>query len=302
MVTAVLHFLGSPQVGVVELTEQAKDGGWYKCDSNGRPYIFDDVDKAYSDAKYAAVVPNSARWVISFVIPQSGITKYELCVLGNVGSRKGYSDGSIMTARLQKFLRMLGYQGITSSCGGNNVGLGVLAGNGEHSRVDYLCHPVYGTLVRYAQFLVTDLPLTPTKPIDAGIFRFCKTCLKCANVCPSGSIDTSTEPSWEGTGPWNGYGLKSWHINYKTCLPWRGFPGGANPGACANCQSYCVFSKCDKASIHGIIRAAVAATPIFNGFFKVMDDAFGYPDKLDPEAWWDRDLDAFPYKGWLIET
>jgi len=93
----------------------------------------------------------------------------------------------------------LGYQ----MCGGgsdNSIPFvegasATLTGVGEVSRQGlYTLTLEYGTIGRLHNY-TTDLPLAPTKPIDAGIYRFCRSCHKCANHCPSGSISQARQPS-----------------------------------------------------------------------------------------------------------
>jgi reductive dehalogenase len=246
--------------------------------------------------------------VVVWALPQSGVTRFQHYWLGKCGVHGAYSDGAIIRNRVQAFLRGLGYEGIPTQPG-TNTGFGILSGVGELGRTDYVISPNFGALMRYSDFIVTDLPMTPTKPIDAGLWRFCQTCKKCAELCPSSSISPDNEPSWETSGHWNGGGKKVYHINYSTCLPWRGGPGKlteAGSGGCNACQVNCVFTKGNSSVIHSLVKPAVAMTSIFNGFFKSMDDAFYRPYFTGPtgevfvdpeEGFWNRDLEAYPFKG-----
>lgn len=302
MVTAALSFYGAPQVGVVEITDKTKKC-WPICDSRGRPYSFEDVDEPYDDPTKARIIPNKCKYMVTYTIPQSGTGKYLLTALGTGHIGEGYQNVSFMKVRVQRFLRGLGYQGLTSSAGAYNVAIGILAGNGEMGRSDYLVTTTHGTLCRMSDYFVTDLPLAPTKPIDAGIWKFCQTCKKCAETCPSNSIPMDDEPCYDCDRTYNmSYGVKSYKADYATCQPWRSYPGGMIAGGCANCQANCVFSKADLASIHGVIKQVVSTTSIFNGFFKVMDDRFGYGGEWDPDKFWNRKLDnynpdSYPFSG-----
>jgi hypothetical protein len=62
---------------------------------------------------------------------------------------------------------------------------------------------------------------------------------------------------------------------------------------CTICFAVCPFSKEDKAWIHNLVSGTVAVTPIFDGFFRSMDDAFGYGAQKDPEEWWHLDLPEY---------
>ena len=79
---------------------------------------------------------------------------------------------------------------------------------------------------------------------------------------------------------------------------WKLLPEACNAG---RCLASCTFTKYDVAGIHEVVAGTVSVTPIFNGFFKTMDDAFGYGlrgrrhddfeiGKSDvddgPDSWW----------------
>lgn len=299
MLTIMANFYGSPHVGALEITEKSKK--IFSLYSSGRQVVWDDeigitADQMYQDDKYM-VIPRSLKYMVVFLLPQGGVSRHELTVLGKVGTRQGYSDNSIFQGRMAAAITTLGYK-VGIGAPASNPGMGICSGLGELGRTDYLISPSHGAYVRYSNFILTDLPLTPTPPIDAGIWNFCQTCKKCAEVCPSASLSMEDEPSWEITGPWNGAGNNSFHIRYDLCLPWRGFPGGTTSGGCGVCQGACVFSKLDKANIHDTVKQVVSVTSLFNGFFRNMDDLMGYGETLNPADFWDiNQLDSYPFKG-----
>ncbi|MEE8205002.1 MAG: reductive dehalogenase, partial [Dehalococcoidales bacterium] len=51
--------------------------------------------------------------------------------------------------------------------------------------------------------------------------------------------------------------------------------------------------------IHDVVKATAATTGIFNGFLSTMAGAFGYERHWEDTerlgAWWDRDLNTYPY-------
>lgn len=303
MLRRVGSFFGVPIVGALEMGPQLKKLVYQTL--QGVEVVWDDEigetnEKPYQTSQTSGmlVLPRSLRWVMVAQIPQSGMTRLTQSYLGGASSPLGYGDERTISARLSNFIATLGYnQAYGVFC--SNPGLGICGGLGELGRHDYLVSPVIGSNVRYTAFIFTDLPLTPTPPIDAGIFRFCHNCKKCADMCPGESIPFENKPTWEITGNWNGVGNNSWHIRYDRCIRWRGTPGGSTADSCQTCMGACVFSKKPFASIHEIIKMAQSTTPIFNGFFRVMDDFFGYGERINPEDFWNmKKMGSFPFNGY----
>ena len=198
----------------------------------------------------------------------------------------------MIQASTQEFLRGLGYQGLGESST-NALGiapaLGVMAGLGELSRLNRLITPEFGPMVRVFKML-TDLPVAVDKPIDAGIMEFCKRCKKCAEACPSESLSYEDEPTWEIQGGWNNPGHKAYFENAVTCRAYWREQAGTN---CGICFAVCPFSKKDKAWVHEWVKASASTVPALDGFFRSMDDAFGYGIQASAEEWWGLDLPEF---------
>ncbi|MEE8582602.1 MAG: reductive dehalogenase, partial [Dehalococcoidales bacterium] len=107
--------------------------------------------------------------------------------------------------RFQTFLRRLGYTCLSE--GGNGTGIAgaiaIMAGQGELGRHGRTITPEYGPTVGIFRY-VTDLPLAPTKPIDSGLWEFCRVCKKCAETCGGEAISYDA-PTWditENASPW----------------------------------------------------------------------------------------------------
>jgi reductive dehalogenase len=219
-----------------------------------------------------------------------------------------------------QFLQYLGYQFLGD--GGDNGtpfiegSAAALTGVGENSRQNmYTITPEYGNMGRIHNFL-TDLPLAPSKPIDAGIWRFCHSCTKCAKLCPSQSLSYDSQPSYElpqiegKPNLLHNPGTKMFWGNSALCTVFRNelgaksalTYGGAtvNPELVSMCTSWCfgncTFTQDQGAMIHAVIKGTIPTTGIFNGFLAKMSETFGYGVDTTNQAaedWWDRSLPVF---------
>jgi reductive dehalogenase len=230
--------------------------------------------------------------------------------------------------RFQTFLRRLGYTCLSE--GGNGTGIAgaiaIMAGQGELGRHGRTITPEYGPTVGIFRY-VTDLPLAPTKPIDSGLWEFCRVCKKCAETCGGEAISYDA-PTWDITenaspwipgqtpmdrpgayseirqGGWHNAGHEMYPEDSRKCRLWKAYPNACNSG---RCLAVCTFTKYNEAGIHEMIKGISSTTSIFNGFFRTMDDAFGYglrgrhhtdfeeSDTADQAQadWWNLDLPVY---------
>jgi len=286
MIRAFARYVGASDVGVFELTQNTKKF-ILKYNGSGQTYEFEDVEKGYVDEnKY--VIPNKCKYVIVWTMAEPTETAIRVPTAhGGASTHICYSTMPMKSIQIQEFIRALGYQGL-SSYQSYNYGLGpshphgVMAGIGEHGRMcKVVISPNEGSTLRGMNRIVTDLPLAPTKPIDFGLFRFCKTCKKCAEACVFGALPLD-DPSWEADF-YQPTGFNGYRITTRLCV------------FCMACQAVCPFAELHGSFIHELVKMTTANTTIFNGFFRQMDDAFGYGMK-DPESWWGN-MDNEPVNG-----
>jgi reductive dehalogenase len=292
MIQAVMRHFGADQVGFLELDEHIRKLVYSFDARDGKALEFEDVDQAY-ETDNKRVIPERARWVIVFSVQMSDelIKRYAgkaPTALSSSTVGLAYAQGRNISDRLQTFLYVLGYQGLMGTWYNGLAiapALGVMAGLGELSRLNKLISPEYGPLQRIFK-VITDLPLTSTKPIDAGIMRFCRTCKKCAEACPAKALSMETEPSWEVVGPWNNPGHRAYFQDGPRCRNWW----SVSTVGCSTCLAVCPFSRKDKSFVHKLVQPTLSLTPLLNGFFTRMHTFFGYGQAREPESWWELNL------------
>jgi reductive dehalogenase len=281
---------GSPDVGFVKLTKKTKKLLFGSI-------RFENVEDGYDPGDGTKVLPDKDLWVICSAMPQSLLLGKATSDSNWAGTNGlAYSFTKIYSGRLLSFLRSLGYQsyGGDMDVMGSAIGFGVMSGLGEYSRMGQMLSPFFGSMFRTNLMVVTDLPLAETKPIDAGMLRFCKKCKKCATTCPSGAISHKDEPFWGGDDPWHNKGIKGYYIQGRVCFTQM----FKYPTNCGTCQTVCPFNKQDIAFIHKLIKMSIRYLPVFNKFIAVMDDIFGYGlEETEPSLVWNRDPKDIPLYG-----
>jgi reductive dehalogenase len=273
-------FYGAVGVGFTEL-----DKRWvYSHNSDGRPIVFEDVDRGYVTEE-KAVIPESHRWVVALTVPMEVEEMMYAPTALNPVSNMGYSRMPVVAGSLAEFIRGLGYHAIP--CGNDtalSVPIAIKAGLGHLGRHGRLITWERGPMVRIAK-VFTDLPLEQSPLASRGIVEFCEVCEKCAKECPSGSIPEGPR-TYEGFSEANNPGVLKWYCNADTCLDyWREVGSG-----CSICFRVCNFTK-EKGITHCIVKWFIRNIPQLNRFWVWTDDFLEYGTMADPSEYWD-----IPYK------
>jgi putative sterol carrier protein/NAD-dependent dihydropyrimidine dehydrogenase PreA subunit len=186
---------------------------------------------------------------------------------------KGYGQIAITAHRVAAAIRALGYS--AAPCGNDtamSVPLAIQAGLGELSRIGILVTPEYGPRVRICK-VFTDLPLQADQPITFGVQEFCKTCLKCAEVCPAHVISKEREPSFTTVTISNNPGVKKWYNNVDNC-----FKYWSAKVDCAACIAACPYNK--KNDLAHQVGLRIAQSPA-KGLLRKLDELLGYGKTFD---------------------
>lgn len=289
IVMAALRHYGAGTIGFVELETDTTEKLIYSIDPDGKTLNIEDVDEPAEDEE-TRTIPKKARWAIVYTVQMSEEAFARAPTpLYSQTTTLTYRRARNIQDRLQNFLRGLGYMGLgeaSTNALAIAPALGVMAGLGELSRLNRLLTPEYGPMVRVFK-LLTDLPLAPTKPIDAGLWEFCKKCLKCAEHCPPKNLSFG-DPTWEVRGGWNNPGHEAFFENSTACRSYW-YEVGTN---CGICFAVCPFSSKNIATYNRLRNYLAGTTTAFNKTLVSIDDLLytpytelGKPQK-DPEEWW----------------
>lgn len=149
-------------------------------------------------------------------------------------SFQAYHQTAIIAHTIANYVRRLGYRASPQHNRRYQVLLPPLllqAGIGEVSRAGIILNPFLGLSYKAAAVL-TDLPLTPDKPVDFGLQDFCQHCNICAEMCPGKAISGGDKVVY------NGY--ETWKLNEQRCISF--FLLNKKGAGCGRCVKVCPFT------------------------------------------------------------
>ena len=162
-----------------------------------------------------------------------------------------YQEVARIAMVLARYLNKLGYEARAHVDGNYRVmcvPVAVDAGLGELGRIGLLVTPEMGPRVRLA-VVTTDLPLEQDEPITFGVQDFCRICMKCADICPSASIDAGEKLDH--------HGVEKWQSRQDTCYRYWRMAGSD----CALCVKVCPYSH-PTGSAHDMVRWLIRRNPM----------------------------------------
>jgi reductive dehalogenase len=285
---AVKHaalFYGASLAGVAELNPLWLYSDHFAPRKENRGYaipVLSEGDR-FGQTDEAWYIPQSMNRVVTLAFEEDfyGIANSP-GRLASASVGDGYSRMAYTAATLSEFIRGLGYRAIPA---GNGVGLSIPmaidAGLGQLGRLGLLITPKYGPRIRLAK-VITDMPLVPDPRINFGVVEFCKTCMLCAEGCPSTCI-TDGPRTWKGKSPSNNPGTFKWYIESEKCYDFNGF-------SCSNCKRVCPFTKPNNSWLHRMLRKAIEGRirPL-NALMVTLDQASGYGQQLQDREFWGMD-------------
>ena len=170
-----------------------------------------------------------------FVIVMAIEMDYEKFMMSDIevsaATGLGYSKMAFAASHLAQYIRNLGYRALP--CGNDtafSIPLAIDAGLGEQGKHGMLITPEFGPRVRLCK-VITNLPLSPDKPIDFGVQEYCEEmCDKCVDNCPAHAIKGKKEAK---------NGVLKFTINAESCFEFWCDQGND----CSICIKICPFNK-----------------------------------------------------------
>jgi epoxyqueuosine reductase QueG len=108
------------------------------------------------------------------------------------------------------------------------IPLAIRAGLGELGKHGSLIGVEHGSNFRLAAVL-TDMPLAPDRPVDAGVDDVCAVCRRCVDDCPPRAIFEEKQLV---------RGERKWYVDFDKCIPYF-----VKTYGCAICIEVCPWSE-----------------------------------------------------------
>jgi reductive dehalogenase len=239
--------MGAHSVGITELKD------YHLYSHRGREY------------NYGEKVKNSHKYAIAFTVEMNhDFIRNAPYALSILESSRQYVRSGIIAIRIAQYIRRMGYDARAHIDGEYEVVCPLVARDanlGEIGRMGLLMTPDLGPRVRIAA-VTTSIPLIPDKRKEnSSMIDFCKTCKKCADICPSNAIPFDDRKEING--------VLRWQINQEACFTYWTKAGTD----CGRCISVCPYSHPDN-NLHKVVRYGIKNSPLFRYFAVKMDDIF----------------------------
>jgi epoxyqueuosine reductase len=267
MIKNAARFFGASLVGICELN---------------RLWVYSHVGNDITGEHLPLEIPREYQYAIALAIEMDyAFIQTSPANGASAATGLAYSKMAFVAGLLAQFIRGLGYKAIPS---GNDTALSIPiaieAGLGELGRNGLLITEAFGPRVRLCK-VFTDMPLVSDEPSYFGVEAFCRTCIKCADDCPSRAISFE-EMTIEGPTISNNPGVLKWYIDPEQCFKWW----GAHGADCSNCIRVCPFNQ-EQGWHHDMVRAVVKRTPKLNRLFLWLDGVFRYGRQFAPASVWE---------------
>jgi epoxyqueuosine reductase QueG len=181
---------------------------------------------------YEGREPGLARAVVMAVPMDRGEMRFVPQPRAAVEVMRTYRAAGRLAVRLAERIRAMGWParayGNPNSTDILLIPLALRAGLGELGKHGSLICREYGSNFRLVAVL-TDLPLAPDAPVDAGVEDLCAVCRRCVEDCPPRAIFEEKQLV---------RGERKWYVDFDRCVPYF-----VKTYGCAICIEVCPWSE-----------------------------------------------------------
>ena len=215
---ALAYFLGADAVGICK----APPSSFFADDAMGSPY-----ESSMTNALVVlkrndldtTMATNGQDWIV------------------DATAQRTYLHLTMITEIVASYIKMIGFGAESSNLRNfksQMPPLVIAAGLGEASRMGIALNPFFGADYKVSA-VMTDMAVTPDKPIDFGLQEYCSRCGICAKHCLGGAISKGTKELY------NGY--EKWYFDAMKCFSSTlNLENGSN---CFTCIMMCPWTRPD---------------------------------------------------------
>ncbi len=190
-----------------------------------------------------------------------------------------YLEAGKIAMVLAKYINLLGYEArahVDANYRVMCVPIAADAGIGELGRLGLLIAPTYGPRIRLS-VVTTNIDLAHDAPISFGVQDFCTFCKKCADICPSGSVDKGDKAVYKG--------VEKWQTHQDSCYRYWRMVGTD----CGLCMKVCPYSH-QSNPVHNGVRWLISRNHVIRRAALLGDDlAYGRtPSRKYPWPEWHK--------------
>lgn len=249
MIKEIAHYYGAVDVGITNL----------------KPYHIYSHEGRYAE-NWGKEINNTHTCAIVIVVAMRvDIMKFAPKLPVSLETSRQYVEAAKIAHIIAEYIRSFGYDARSHTDGNYEtlcVPLAVDAGLGVLSRMGIFMHPVHGSCLRLS-IITTEMELIPTekKARIQSMEKFCHICKKCADNCPTQSINSGEETVSRG--------FRHWSIDQEKCFSfWKTI--GTD---CGFCIRVCPYTK-PNTLIHKLVRGYISRNPFNQRVVLFLDDLF----------------------------
>jgi reductive dehalogenase len=234
------------------------------CTALNPAYIYSNIGR--SPGKWGAPIELDHKNAIAVAVPMAHeMTRHAPDSPTSTETGFEYLEVGKIAMVIARYINLLGYEArahVDANYRVMCVPIASDAGIGELGRIGLLMSPKYGPRLRLA-VVTTNMDLAQDEPISFGVQDFCNFCKKCADICPSASVDKGDKAIYAG--------VEKWQTQQDSCYKYWRIAGSD----CGLCIKVCPYSHQSNA-VHDTVRWLITRNHLIRRAALLGDDlAYG---------------------------